>query len=57
MTDRALLLEKEDQTAAVDMLVAIVAAGRSHLGDGHAAKIHARLSALYDLGSIDTLRK
>lgn len=57
MTDRAFNQEREDPVATVDMLVAIVAAGRSHLDPGRRLKIQERLHELYGLESIDTLRK
>lgn len=57
MTDRAFGLEAEDPAAAVDMLVAIVAAGRGHLDDARVAAIGRRLRARHDLESVETLRK
>lgn len=57
MTDRALALESDDPIAGVDMLVAIVAAGRTHLDEGRVGGIGQRLRARLDLENIETLRK
>jgi tetratricopeptide (TPR) repeat protein len=61
MADRALALEKsgqaDDRVAAVDMYVAIVGAGGSHLDESREKAVEARLRALYGLESVDTLRK
>lgn len=57
MTDRAMGMVAKDPVAATDMLVAIVAAGRTHLDTERARTIQDHLRARYGLRAIDTLRQ